>query len=147
MALHKYSTLAYGEGYLKNFSNNADNTVLDDPPIDDGNVRTFTADDLAAAQDKAYNEINSRLANCYDFSTWESSTPPIIEQVADLLGAGYAWLQKFAADLGNADANAVPLIEQGRRLLNEIRNGTMLVTKGDGSVQTRRALQMTYDLA
>mgnify|MGYP001403954948 CR=1 FL=1 len=146
MALHKYSTLAFGEGYLKNFTNNMDNPVLDDPPFEDGNIRTFNQDDLDQAQDRAFHEINARLVNCYDVSDWEGATPAIIVHVADLLGAGYAWLQKFASDLGQADANAVPLLEQGRRLLNELRSGTMFIIQSDGSVQARRALQSSYDL-
>lgn len=137
-----YFTLEYGSGYLKNWTNDESNGVADE-----GNQRTFTAQDLLDSEATAYREIRSRLIGFYDVAEWSADVPPVVAEVAEMLGAGYMWLKRFGSDAGIADANAITLLTQGRQLLSDLRRGTMSIVKSDGSVQARRSLQDNYELA
>lgn len=137
-----YFTLEYGVNYLKNWTNDEDN-----PVTNEGNQRTFAEDDLLHSQNSAYNEINSALIAFYNVTGWSAAVPPIVAEIAEMLGAGYMWMKKYNAEAGIADSNAITILSQGRELLNRVRRGTMNIVKSDGSVQARRSLQETYDLA
>lgn len=136
-----YFELEYGRGFLKNFTNDEMN-----PVAEEGNQRTFDEDDLREAEDFAYREINASLVGFYDISPWSNAAPPVIAQVAELIGAGYMWLKRINADIGDGEVSANGLLNQGRDLLKQVRSGTMLVIATNGSVQARRVLQDTYEL-
>ena len=141
MEHHAYYTLTYGEGYLKNFTNEDANPS----DLDVDQAKPFTSDDLRLAETDAFRHINARLIKVYDVSGWEASPPEIIKQLANLIGSGYAWLMKFGADVGEVDLNE--LIKTGNDLLEDLRSGRAEVIGDNGLPQARRILQDTTDIA
>ena len=141
MENHTYHTLIFGEGYLKNFTNEEGNPS--DLHIDQ--AKPFTADDLRRAETDAFHRINTGLIKVFDVSGWEANPPEIIKHLANLIGSGYAWLMKFGADTGELDANE--LLRQGADLLSDLRSGRAEVIGPNGQLQSRRILQDTTDIA
>jgi len=120
-----YNVLEVGRRYLKNID-----ALATDPQ------KGITQEDLSAAQESAKTLIDSRLAPFYDLSGWLSETPPVIEDVAELLSS--AQVLEYAYERDSQEGEAIypkVLREQGLRLLSALKAGHLLVVKVDGTVQ------------
>ena len=120
-----YNVLEAGRRYLKNID-----ALATEPQ------KGITEQDLNAAQESAKTLIDSRLAPFYDLSAWLSETPPVIEDVAELLSS--AQVLEYAYERDSREGEAIypkVLREQGLRLLSALKAGHLLVVKVDGSVQ------------
>jgi len=109
-----YHTLQVERGYLLNFGELGDSGT-------DGKV---TQAELNDAMTYAEREIRGKLGRRYDTSNWYVSTPPLVAQIADLLGSSYAWLAKYSAD-GLQGVDPTSFKDRAHDLMDRVLDGTM----------------------
>lgn len=123
-----YYTLVVERDYLKNVG------PLDTVATDGHLIQA----DLTRAESDAFNEINSLLAADYDVSTWASSTPPIIADIANLLASANVWMMRHAADSMGVAGNPEGLRAWALKKIEEIKGGNMQIVLASGSIQRKR---------
>ncbi len=95
--------------------------------------------DLDAAELQAKREIDSTLCMIYDVTNWGTTTPAIIDTLANYLGSAIAWSMRFAAD--GLDPTGGP--PQGLRalateLIDDLVEDRRVIVNSDGTVQPKK---------
>jgi len=123
-----YHTLVVERDYLKNVG------PLDTAATDGHLIQA----DLTRAENDAFNEINSLLCADYDVSGWAASVPPIIADIANLLGSANVWMMRHAADSMGVAGNPEGLRAWALKKIEEIKGGNMQILLSNGSMQRKR---------
>lgn len=125
-----YNSLVPARRYLKNIEK------LEGDP-----TRGITRADLLSAQAAAKAEVDSALAGYYEVSDWASSTPPVIEDLAELLSSAHVLRYRYEreAPASSMVSNFPELLRrQALAMLEDIRKGRRLVILADGSIQSTK---------
>lgn len=77
-------------------------------------------------RNQAENEVNSYLLSVYTLPL--SEVPPLIEQITELLAAGYIMWEEYGADGGGGK-----MLGEARAILKSIANGTQRLIGADGT--------------
>jgi hypothetical protein len=125
-----YNTLVPQAGYLSNVR-------LKVSP-----ANGVTQGDLDAGQAHAKATVDAQLSGVYDTLGWDSSTPPIIERIADMLSSAEVLEYKYQrGDTAEGDDTNLPSVlrDDAAALLAQIRRGAVSVVAAGGSVVARLA--------
>lgn len=118
-----YFTLEPEKGFLLNFQQLADE-------VGGGSVLQA---DLTKAQTFAEQEINARLGRKWDVSGWSTACPPLISQIAELIGASYAWAIRHGSDSIQA-VDPGSFHERANRIMDRLIDGTMDLFDASGNL-------------
>lgn len=124
-----YATLTVGTGWLKNIE------------LADSAAHGIVQADLTAAETYAVRKINAWASrHGYDFSASAFQSAPMIQEIAEKLGAARVIEINFARDRSNDVSLASALVTEAEQELAKLRHTGLVDSNGDRIVPDVRAV-------